>query len=67
MKGKKYMKKWYQSKTLWFNILTTVVLTAQMVGDLYLEYATITILLAGFGNIMLRVWFTTTEIEKAVK
>lgn len=58
------MKKIYESKTVWFNLIMMVVLVAQLVGDMYTNQAQLTALIAGVGNIVLRVWFTETKIEK---
>ena len=61
------MKKWYSSKTVWFNLLTTLVLVAQLVGEQFQEYLPVTVLIAGLGNILLRVWFTDSEVEKSIR
>ena len=58
------MKNWYESKTLWFNAIMTVVLTAQMVSGFYDDFTVVTGMVAGFGNILLRVWFTEKGIAK---
>ena len=58
------MKKWHQSKTVWFNLIMTAVLTAELVGGLYPSFGQASILLMGLGNLILRVWFTDTVIEK---
>jgi hypothetical protein len=57
------MKEWYQSKIVWLNILTTIVLMAEFVGQVQPELLSATITISGLLNIVLRVWFTNTEIR----
>lgn len=54
----KVTKKWYESKTVWFNAIMTVILTAKLFNT------ETTALIAGVGNVILRVWFTDKKIEK---
>ena len=61
------MKKWYESKTLWFNILATVVLTASYLGNVNPSISAVAVGVAGVGNIILRVWFTEMPVEKVLK
>ena len=63
------MKKWYESKTTWLNIVTTLIAIVVMVREqipVPEEYVWILVLVTGILNIVLRVWFTDTEIEKKV-
>jgi len=57
------MKKVYMSKTVWFNVIVTAVLMAQLFGELYPDLAGATAGIMGVGNLILRVWFTDTKIE----
>lgn len=58
------MKKWYQSKTVWFNVIVTAIAlatelsNAQLPVSLLKVYATVITL----GNIILRVFFTEKPI-----
>ncbi len=58
------MKSWFQSKTVWFNIIVTVIAlatelsNAQLPVSLLHVYATVITL----GNIILRVFFTSQPI-----
>jgi len=61
------MKKWYQSKTLWFNILTFIValLTAILDEKLFTDPVAISIFtfFLTVGNLALRIFFTAEPIE----
>jgi len=57
------MKPVWKSKMVWFNAITTLVLMAQLIGELQPELAGFTAGIMGAGNIILRVWFTDTKIE----
>lgn len=67
------MKQWYQSKTLWFNAIMTVVMAAPVIAAaieaLSPEQAVlidaIAGLVTGLGNIFIRVWFTEGPIDSA--
>ena len=61
------MKKWYQSKTVWFNVITTVLALATELSNatglstesmLKIYAAVISV-----GNIILRVFFTEKPID----
>ena len=56
-------KKWYKSKTLWFNIITTAVLFAQVVQE-FIDpaYSKWIVMFMGGGNIILRVWFSNKAL-----
>lgn len=58
------MKKWYQSKTVWFNIVTTIVgvVTFLQGQPTFAEFAPWLVLVAGIGNLILRIWFTDQPI-----
>jgi len=60
------MKKWYQSKTIWFNSIMTLVDTAaflEAVPGLPEWLPVVALLVHGIGNIILRVWFTSEPIK----
>jgi hypothetical protein len=59
------MKKWYSSKTVWFNIITTAIALATELSnanfptaDLFKVYMGVITL----GNIILRVFFTSQPV-----
>lgn len=60
-------KKWYLSKTVWFNIIATAVaIQSAFEGSAYL--AKVLPILGAFvtvGNIILRVWFTSSVISNS--
>lgn len=61
------MKKWYQSKTVWFNIILGLVwLSAlpEFISILPLWVLKYTTLTGVVGNYVLRTYFTTKTIEK---
>lgn len=62
------MKKWYASKTLWFNLLAGVVMVASQFGYLDFEpspmVATIATLVVAIINMILRYWFTNTALQR---
>lgn len=60
------MKKWYTSKTLWFNIVTISLGMVQVVSDVYAVPTDILALVNGVGNVVLR-FLTSTGIEKSVR
>lgn len=57
------MKHWLNSKTVWFNIILTVIGIA-VILDQYIpaQYAAISIITQGIGNLVLRIWFTSQPI-----
>ena len=57
------MKKIWESKTFWFNSIVTFILIVELVGGTFQEFATYTGLVAGIGNIILRIWFTKQPIK----
>lgn len=64
---KKQPKLWYESKTVLFNILTTIVMVASFIGDVHPNISAVTVMIAGIGNVILRVWFTKSEVAKTIK
>ena len=65
------MKAWYESKTLWFNFIMTIVLAVPIIAtatknldpNAAVLIDSVAGLVAGLGNILLRVWFTDTPID----
>ena len=59
-------KPFYQSKTVWFNVIMSVILIAELIHtvlpDLQDEWKAATLLVMGVGNIVLRVWFTDSPV-----
>lgn len=67
MQGGEYMKSWWESKTVWFNIFMTVIDFAAFLETqtgLPEWVAPLAVTIHGIGNVILRVWFTSTEVEK---
>ena len=60
------VKKWYQSKTLWFNIITLILgVVGAVLGVVRTEQWVIALTaVMGLGNTILRIWFTDTAITK---
>lgn len=60
-------KNWWESKTVWFNIVMTVINGAgfviSMAGQLPEQLIVYALMVQGFGNIVLRTWFTDTRIK----
>lgn len=56
-------KSWYQSKIVWFNALTTIVAIALFFKGTFPAYAPTFVAVSGVGNIILRIWFTSTSIS----
>ena len=57
------MKKWYRSKTLWFNILSILILVIQYGGDVHIIKLELQALLMAIVNILLRS-ITNQSIKK---
>lgn len=60
------------SKTLYFNLITTVAEIALVLADVlphdrYPEIITVFIVINGIGNSILRIWFTDTYIREGKK
>lgn len=62
------MQRWYESKTVWFNFLTSLVailtLVPQVAGVVPDEYLKYILLAVGVLNIILRIWFTDNPLTK---
>lgn len=58
------MKKWYTSKTVWFNVITGVVgATALFAGVINPQVLSV---ITGVGNVIIRVFFTDAPIDRTV-
>jgi hypothetical protein len=65
-KDKFMTKNWYQSKTVWFNIIVFIVgfgALPQFVAVLPVSWLPYVVLVGAVGNYILRVWFTSTPIS----
>lgn len=60
------MKKWYRSRTVWFNIITIALGVVQVVSDVYAIPTDMLALVNGVGNVLLR-FLTSSSIEKSIK
>jgi hypothetical protein len=58
------MKPWYLSKTVWANVAATLTALAGLAGLFPPEVAPWLMTAAAVINIVLRIWFTDTGIEK---
>ena len=56
------MTSWYASKTVWFNVVMTIVGISTALGGTFPQYGLILGALTTVGNVILRVWFTSTPI-----
>ena len=56
------MKKWYLSKTVWFNILTVALGIMQIVSEIYVIRPDVLALAMGIGNFLLR-FMSSTRIS----
>lgn len=56
-------KHWLKSKTIWFNAIMTAV-GVVVVVEPYLpqQFAALSLIVQGVGNVLLRVWFTTQAL-----
>lgn len=63
------MKKWYESKTIWFNGLVTIIGIVSALQSLeeFQAYAFIFTPILIIGNTVLRVWFTNSDIASSGK
>ena len=61
------VKKWYQSKTVYFNVIMTVLgVIASLQGDVTFDkYAVLMGLVTVIGNTILRVYFTNSNISSS--
>lgn len=60
------MKKWYESKTIWFNIITAGLLIAEGLNALHVLPTQVIAIVSLVGNVILRVWYTNATIDKAI-
>lgn len=60
--------KWFESKTIWFNIIVTVLGIAASLQSIatFDKYAQVLGLVTVIGNVILRVWFTNTVIATPI-
>lgn len=58
------VKPWHQSKTIWFNLLMTVLDIFSIFEARALFDPSLMALIHGIGNVILRVYFTDTGIKK---
>ncbi len=59
-------KKWWESKTIWFNVVMTIVDIAALSSVVTFISPEVAALIQGIGNIILRVWFNNVTIEKTL-
>lgn len=60
-------KKWWESKTVWYNIVMTAVLSAAFLQEgvpVPTWVKSVLVAVEGVGNIVLRVWFTNRAVTK---
>ncbi len=57
--------KWYQSRTVWFNVIVTAIALATELSDAQLPVSLLKVYgtVITLGNIILRVFFTSKPIE----
>jgi len=57
----------FTSKTIWFNVIMTVLgVVAVLQGmTMFVKYAQILILISAVGNVILKVWFNNQAIASA--
>ena len=61
-------KKWYHSKTVWFNVIFTLAEVSVVLVDLIpVEYTPVLMGVQGVANVVLRVWFTNKAVEPSMK
>lgn len=56
------MKKWYKSKTVWFNVITLLLGCVAVFNDIYPIPAEYVALVNGMGNVFLR-FISKTELQ----
>jgi hypothetical protein len=61
--------KWYASKTIWFNILMTIIGIATSLQGVstFDKYAQVLVVIILVGNVILRTWFTNSSIASSSK
>ena len=66
MPKRRKRKQWYESKTIWFNIIMTISGIAVVITPHIPEkWTAFTMSIQGIGNLVLRVWFTSATISSA--
>jgi hypothetical protein len=58
------MKKWYQSRTVWFNVIALLVVVLQRMGELNIGDPRMLESVLAVGNLFLRVFSTVQPVEK---
>lgn len=61
------MKNWYESKTLWLNMITTVIMVlelTQVIDIMGTEQIKVAAAIVAILNVVLRVWYTDMGIKK---
>ena len=56
-------KKWYQSLTLWFNVLTGLLAVAEVFAEQNILSIQAYAIILGVGNVVLRLFKTDSKIE----
>lgn len=59
--------KWYQSKTLWFNGITAILLIAEGLGTLDVVPIKLIAVVSLVGNVILRIFVTGSPIDKSIR
>lgn len=59
------MKKWYQSKTIWLNLVTFLAGIGSFSGVIPVD-PRIILTVAAIANTILRIWFTTEPVKKSL-
>lgn len=61
-------KNWFESKIVWVGIINTLIASLTLAGEFLTKAdfspVAVTVLITGILTIILRVWFTDTEISK---
>ena len=57
-------KMWWESKTIWFNIVMTLLDIASLAEPLGVFTPQVMAFVHGVGNVILRIWLSDTVIEK---
>lgn len=63
------MKKWYESKVVWLNVVATLaaILDAVRVLNISPEYMAIGASVVAVLNVVIRIWFTDVPIEQSLR
>jgi len=57
-------KKWFESKTVWFNTISTILAILSLADIQAFVPAKYIALINAVGNVVLRMWFTSTTLTK---